>query len=137
MVAAFIVRLMSRAKLSMRFKLEPEQLISIQFADAMRAKTLDGSFKGVWKHTPNEGKRSRIVAMIMRAMGMIPGAADYDILFEKTVFIELKVKPNKQTDSQKDFQAWAESAGHSYQVCYSAEEALEFLDSLGAFKQIT
>ena len=40
----------------------------------------------------------------------------------------MKVKGNKQTDNQKDFQKIAETLGHTYSVCYSFEEFKDIIE---------
>jgi len=40
----------------------------------------------------------------------------------KSLYIEMKIKGNKQTEHQKAFQKKAEALGYKYYVCYSFDE---------------
>lgn len=74
--------------------------------------------------TPNGGTRNPIEAKRLKAEGVLAGVADLTILLPqgRSIYIEMKVKGNKQTDNQKDFQQKAEALGYKYYVCYSFEE---------------
>lgn len=112
----------------MRWRVDPEQRMSIELADELRKLTMSGKYKGVFSHLANEGKRHQIVAQILKAMGMIPGASDFMFMWDTgRGCIELKVHPNKQNDNQRHFQAWCEGNNIPYAVCYSVEQALEVL----------
>lgn len=130
-----------RNKLHMSWHLEPEQRICVQFADLMRAATLDYSFRGVWGHLPNEGKRSPIVAAIMKAMGLLPGGTDYFFLWEQIAgyerlkdhaVIEFKTPGNKLSATQEVYRDWCLFVGVKHAVCTSAEEGIETLKGWGA-----
>ena len=73
---------------------------------------------------PNGGSRNVREAQRLKAEGVLAGVADLVIMLPqgKSLYIEMKVKGNKQTDNQKDFQKIAETLGHTYAVCYSFEE---------------
>ena len=130
-----ITALMSRGKLRWGWKLEPEQKLSILFADELRKLTVSGAYKGIWCHAPNEGKRSQIVGLILKAMGLIPGSPDYWFIWQNGRGCnELKVRGNRQTDQQKNFQIWCEHNGISYAVCYSVEQGLATLTEWGAIR---
>lgn len=104
---AWLDRLMSRSKISMNWRVEPEQKFAIDLADRLRRATIEGRLKCVWCHVPNEGKRHQIVALIMRAMGMLSGAPDFWFISKDGgAVIELKFGSNDLTDSQKDFMQW-------------------------------
>lgn len=133
-IPSFLLQLMRRDKIPGICRLEPEQRESIKLADEMRVRTLDGTYRGVWIHVPNEGKRHRLVAVIMKAMGLLPGATDYIFDWRDNVlYAELKIKPNKQSDNQKNFQQWVERTGREYLLAYSHEEVLQKLANMGAF----
>lgn len=74
--------------------------------------------------TPNGGTRNPAEAKRLKAEGVLAGVADLTILLPqgKSLYIEMKIKGNKQTEHQKDFQQKAEALGHTYAVCYSFEE---------------
>lgn len=123
-----ITALMSRGKLRWGWKLEPEQKLSVLFADELRKLTIAGAYKGIWCHVANEGKRSQIVGAILKAMGLIPGSPDYWFIWQTgRGVIELKVRGNTQQPTQKHFQQWCEGNNIPYAVCYSVEQALEVL----------
>lgn len=132
-----IMQLMSRCKLSMGFKINPEERICIEFADDMRQMTVDGVYKGIWSHCPNEGKRHQITAQIMKAMGMIPGGTDYFFMWSGGCnhgVLEFKVPGKKiAEDSNQDFyRLWCERAGVPHAVVHSAAEGVEKLKHWGA-----
>lgn len=137
MIPSFLIQLMCRIKIPAvwgrkHVVLEPEQKISVDLADALRELTLRRKIRAVWLHIPNEGKRSQLVAMILKAMGLIPGAPDFLFCWgEGSAFIELKAGRNKQSDSQKHFELWCISSDVKYEVCYSADAALTKLKSWG------
>ena len=87
-----ILSLMRRDKLPMHMKIGDEERLSIEFADLMRVETLEGRYKGIWGHIPNEGKRHPLVAMLVKAMGLIPGSTDYYFIWNGGgMVIELKL----------------------------------------------
>lgn len=82
-----------------------------------------------WAHAvPNGGRRDRIEAAHLKRQGVKAGVSDIFIPVPKGkyhgLYIEMKVKPNKPTDKQKEFLADMESAGYAAVVCYSADEAI-------------
>lgn len=81
--------------------------------------------------TPNGGSRNPIEAKRLKAEGVLAGVADLTILLPqgKIIYIEMKVKGNKQTSNQKDFQEKAEQLGHKYYVCYSFDEFKNIVQS--------
>lgn len=133
---AWMVQLMLRNKLNWTWKVKPEEKESIDLADFMRKQTLEGHFKGIWWHTPNEGKRHQITACIMKAMGMLAGVPDFIFIWRNqglhVAFIEMKAGNNKQSTAQKNFQKWADYWMIPYAVHYSADEAAYQLKEWGA-----
>ena len=135
---AQIYYLMKRSALSWNWTIAPEEKESIDFADQLRMATLEGRLKCVWCHVPNEGKRHRITATIMKAMGLIPGALDYWFVSSGGgCLIELKIGANKPTDNQICFMAWCDRLGVPKAVCYNKEDALQFLRELGLLKEVS
>lgn len=134
MTPAELALYLTRPKLNWNWKIEPEQRLSIEFSDALRAASVDGKYKGVWTHVPNEGKRHQITACIMKAMGMIPGVYDYNFMWGETGrgVIELKAGSNKPTEHQIRYKAWCDMHGIPNAVCYSVDEALGVLKEWGA-----
>lgn len=79
---------------------------------------------------PNGGSRNVREAQRLKAEGVLAGVADLTILLPqgRSVYIEMKVKGNRQTDNQKAFQQKAETLGHTYAVCYSFEEFKDIIE---------
>jgi len=75
---------------------------------------------------PNGGKRSRTEAAIMKAEGVLAGAADLFIPKSNKdyygLFIELKIGNNKQTDAQKWFELNVKRDFYEYVVVRSLED---------------
>lgn len=73
---------------------------------------------------PNGGSRNVREAQRLKSEGVLAGVADLTILLPqgKSLYIEMKVKGNRQTSNQKEFQQKAEALGHKYYVCYNFEE---------------
>lgn len=76
---------------------------------------------------PNGGERNKIVAGNLKAEGVKAGVLDIFLPVPRGgfhgLFIEMKVKPNKPTTEQKEFQAAVELQGYATVVCYSWVEA--------------
>ncbi len=133
-----ISRLMSRATLG-NWDIEPEQRLAIEFADKLRVAARDGKLNCVFCHVANEGKRHRIVASILIAMGLIPGAPDYWFIWKDGGgLIELK-RPDRKLPmlegNQAHFRVWAESLGAKYALHNSLEDALATLREWGVLLQ--
>ena len=62
---------------------------------------------------PNGGSRNVREAQRLKAEGVLAGVADLVVLLPqgKSVYIEMKVKGNRQTDNQKEFQNKAIETG--------------------------
>ena len=144
------IRLLSRPKLNRNWRVSVEDKMSIDFADTLRQFSMDGLLRGTWTKLGNEGKRSMIVGAILKAMGMLPGAADFVFVWENGGgWIELK-KPAKRgasdktgkdiqlqaagvlSDAQRDFRLWSQSEGVNHAVCYSVDAAIDTLKAWGA-----
>ena len=80
---------------------------------------------------PNGGSRNVREAQRLKAEGVLAGVADLVVLLPqgKSLYIEMKVKGNRQTENQKAFQGKAITLGHSYTVCYSFEEFKNAVES--------
>jgi hypothetical protein len=77
-------------------------------------------------HVPNGGSRDLRTAQRLKAEGVLPGVADL-VLFipNKThhgLFIELKIKPNKQSTHQKDWEKLVTAMNYHYVVVYSFDD---------------
>ena len=101
-----------------------EDRISYHFSVMLRQAYIEGRINAVFTHIANEAKSSVLAGKLRKAIGMLPGAADWIIAnSEVTLFIELKAGKNKQSEAQKLFQDLCIRAGIPYYVCYSVEEA--------------
>lgn len=128
-----LLSLLWRPKIPMHMRLGDEDRICVQAADYLRLLCLEESKKLVWFHPANEGKRHRLIALLLKAMGLIPGTPDIVILWGNGCgLIELKSKKGRQNDNQKYFQAWAEYCGVPYAVCRSVDEVRSNLRKWGA-----
>lgn len=80
---------------------------------------------------PNGGSRNLREAQRLKAEGVLAGVADLVVLLPqgKSIYIEMKVKGNRQTDNQKEFQKKAIALGHTYTVCYSFEEFQQVIEN--------
>jgi len=81
---------------------------------------------------PNGGARNIIVATKLKAEGVKKGVADLFIMVGNSkhygLFIEVKVGKNKQQDSQIEFESLAKKQGYAYNLIYSLDELIEYLD---------
>lgn len=73
---------------------------------------------------PNGGTRNVREAQRLKSEGVLAGVADLVVMLPqgKSLYIEMKIKGNKQTKNQKDFQKKVITLGHTYAVCYTFEE---------------
>jgi hypothetical protein len=112
--------------------LKPEEKMSVEFADKLRELTLQKQLRCLWCHIPNEGKRSLLTALIIKASGMIPGVGDFLFCWGGgSAFIELKAGKNKQSIHQKNFELWCKENDVDYALCYSVEAAIGVLHDWG------
>ena len=83
-------------------------------------------------HIPNEGKRSAAMGARLKAEGLKAGGPDVCLPTAHGgyigLYIEMKVKPNKPTEHQKQWLRDLRKAGHFTAVCYSWEEAKELIE---------
>lgn len=83
-------------------------------------------------HVPNEGKRSKIAGARLKAQGLKSGVPDVCLPTAHGgyigLYIEMKVKPNKPTENQKQWLRKLREQGHLTAVCYSWEEAKQLIE---------
>ena len=83
-------------------------------------------------HVPNEGKRSRIAGARLKDQGLKSGVPDVCLPTAHGgyigLYIEMKVKPNKPTENQKQWLRKLREQGHLTAVCYSWEEAKQLIE---------
>lgn len=79
---------------------------------------------------PNGGHRHVAVGRKMKAEGVVSGVPDILIADGNPgCFIEMKVKPNKTTDRQKEVIKQLQQSGYHVAVCYGWEEAKTVAES--------
>ena len=85
---------------------------------------------------PNAGLRSLPMGMRMKREGLRPGIADLCIMLPsgKCAWLEMKTAKGRQSLAQKGFQQICRRLGHRYAVARSLDEAIAFLDFVGALK---
>ena len=121
-------------------KLGPEDAICIDFANRLRAFTLDGRLSAIWCHVGNEigggrGRSSQIAYAVAKAMGFISGFPDYIFGWGGGCgLMEFKAKAGTQSDSQRWFQAWCERVGIPYEIVRSADDGEALLRKWGVLK---
>lgn len=75
---------------------------------------------------PNGGQRNKVVAGKLKAEGVRSGVADLFLALPAGdchgLYIEMKVKPNKQTENQKIFANIVRRAKYQYRVIYDFDE---------------
>lgn len=85
-----------------------------------------------WSYDASGEYRKKTTASLLKAKGLNAGHPDYQFITEcpnglsysYIIYIEFKVKPNKQSKSQVHFQSQCKKTGNlKYYVCYSVEEA--------------
>ena len=83
-------------------------------------------------HVPNEGKRSAVTGARMKQAGLKSGVPDVCLPTAHGgyigLYIEMKVKPNKPTENQKQWLRALREAGHFTAVCYTWEEAKNLIE---------
>jgi hypothetical protein len=84
-------------------------------------------------HVPNGGSRDLRTAQRLKAEGVIPGVSDLVLfmpnLTHHGLFIELKIKPNKQSEHQKKWQLMVEAMNYKYALVYSFEDFIVQIES--------
>lgn len=130
--------LMARSKIPWalgpaKFKLKPEEEKCVEFADMMRAYVDHGYYKGIWCHIPNEGQRSALGQIILRAMGLIKGATDYMFMGPwGHGVIEFKTGTNNLEEYQRYFRFWCDKEGVHHATVWNAGQAVAALREWGA-----
>jgi hypothetical protein len=65
-------------------------------------------------------------AQRLKAEGVVPGVSDLVLFMPNTkyhgLFLELKIKPNKQSEHQKKWQLIVEAMNYRYVMVYSFED---------------
>lgn len=104
----------------------PEDALQVQCVNWFRAQYTEP--RAIIFAIPNGGKRNAKEAARLKAGGVRSGVFDLQIIGQlketnqHCMFVELKIKPNKLTDNQKEFKRIAEIHGVPVEVCYSFDE---------------
>lgn len=76
--------------------------------------------------TPNAGKRNERQGRYMKDEGLLAGVADLTILAQRggfgALFVEMKTKVGRQTDTQRRFEEGVTKAGYKYCLCRSLDD---------------
>ena len=82
---------------------------------------------------PNGGVRHIGTAVKLKAEGGMPGVPDLFLMIPAAdyhgLFIEMKVKGGKLSDSQKEFMGLATLMGYQAVVCYGFDEAKDAINN--------
>lgn len=122
-------------------KLGPEDRLSVEVMNMMRAAKVSGRYVGVFSHVANEsgapGSKQTILRSVKKkAMGMVPGTPDWWFLWPSGAgVIELKrhgVKEGGLSDSQKEFRDWCREDGVRWAICNKLEDVEATLIKWGA-----
>ena len=94
----------------------------------------------VYHHSPNEGVRHVAFRRRLKAMGMAAGWPDIELFVPKDgwrfpnekagIFIELKAKKGRMTESQKAIQRCLRMTGEHGETCYSLDQVKLWLQTL-------
>lgn len=109
----------------------PEETEQIKFFDFCRAMAHSHpAYRLAW-HVPNERKASIIRRAKMKLAGVKKGVPDITIPVPNdkytSLFIEMKVKPNKPSPEQLDMLKDLNAVGAYAVICWSADEAIEVI----------
>lgn len=89
---------------------------------------------------PNAGKRSPRGGKWMKEEGLTAGVSDLFLAIPVKgycgLFIEMKIRPNKPTDSQIEFQEAMRRRGYHTAFCYSIEEFITVVNYYLSFVKI-
>ncbi|WP_294749997.1 VRR-NUC domain-containing protein [uncultured Ruminococcus sp.] len=108
---------------------EIEQTTLFRWAEFAEAKYPE---LGLMYHIPNEGKRSAVTGARLKAQGLKSGVPDVCLPTAHGgyigLYIEMKVRPNKPTENQKQWLRALRGAGHFTAVAYTWEEAKDLIE---------
>jgi len=82
---------------------------------------------------PNGSKRTKSQQAILKKEGSVSGVSDLILLVPNSEFnslcLEAKIKPNKQSESQIEFEKAVTNFGNCYKVFYTFEEFRSIVSS--------
>lgn len=106
-----------------------EQKIVMRWARVMQSRypALENLY-----HVPNEAKRSKTTASVLKAMGLRAGVPDLILDYPAGAYhgcrIELKHGSNKPSTAQVDWLNRLQKVGYFVAVCYESEAAIKVLE---------
>lgn len=128
-----------------------ENKLSIEFANYLKAKTLEGKCKAVWTKIAHEtaakprtfktksGQMIKICAFgnLMRNMGKNAGVPDFIFTWEgEALWLELKDgKDAKLSDDQEFFREWCLETKAKHEIAWSLNEAIYIVERYGICRQ--
>lgn len=125
---AKLYQLLACPTLPRNARLRGEDQLTIAIANYLRQLSLTGQLKAVWFHPPNEGKRSRMVGVISKAMGLLPGTPDLVVMAKHTsLLVEIKTPDGRLNDNQKIFREWCLSTGVPWYRVESVDDLANIL----------
>ena len=84
-------------------------------------------------HLAGDARLRAIKMNNLKASGLVPGVSDLMLMIHKGgwhgLFIEMKVKGGKLSDSQKEFMTVATAMGYQAVVCYGFNEAKDAINN--------
>jgi hypothetical protein len=87
---------------------------------------------------PNGGNRSAVTGAMLKREGVMAGVADLFIMAPRGgfhgLFIEMKTKTGRQTESQKLFQNICELEGYAYRIARSLDDFMQLTSNYLALK---
>lgn len=115
----------------MRSRLEEQ--IHVAVADLLRLQAKRGV---IWAHIPNGGRMSVRTGARLKRMGVLPGIADFLLVFPPGVcgFLEIKAPKGVQSDAQKAFEALCSELSVPYAIARSSQQAEGILREWGALR---
>src|SRR5690554_1565427 len=109
--------------------LQPETIEQIKGIDWLRANYPQTAKRTM--HIPNERKQKPIWGYILNLMGLLKGASDLFIAEARGgyhgLFIEVKTKKGRLTESQKEFLNNVYQAGYKAEVAFGADELIKII----------
>jgi len=86
-------------------------------------------------HIPNDMARTKTEGYVKKCMGMLPGFPDLMLLKkERTLFLELKTKEGKLSQSQIDTQEALKELGFEVKTSFGITQALKIVDKFALAK---
>ena len=107
-----------------------ELAVHMQVAAYLRRAMPQPDFPVLWWHTPNGEKRDQRTAAKLRAMGVLPGVADFLFIMPngQAAFLELKSATGALSGDQEQFRFRVRQNGCGYATARTLDEAVVILE---------